>query len=498
MKHKILLFSALGIVLFGAACKKTVSPDPIPKAPVATTREELTKDSIYLYAQETYFWNANMPNRATFNPLQYATNQDVLNAIKQLPSPGKPNDKYSYLDDGSTATVLSGTTAPAGDYGFSVFFNSVSDLRIKYVYKGSPAYQAGLKRGDRVLSFNGRTDINGSSQAFIDVLNNALFGNSTSIPMRIQKANNAVVDVVINRGQYSIDPVMFSNVYTVGTKKVGYIVFSSFTSNSVARLDQVFADFAAKDITEIVVDLRYNGGGSVNTAVEFTNLIAPPSENGNLMFTTYFNATMQSGAATILQNQKFWGTGNDGIRRIYSMYDYSYAPTKVAGNLEEFSKRGAANKISRAYFLITGSTASASELLINNLRPVMDVKLIGRTTYGKPVGFFAITIDKLDMYIPQFQTKNKVNFGDYFSGFRPDVDIADDVTRDFGDVSERLLAYALNYAEKGTFTMSTGRLNLMSSTTPLPKSIEAELSSELTKSEFKGMVDDRPRFKLKP
>ena len=497
MKKRLMLVPALGILLFASSCKKTVTPDPITKAPIAVTREELTKDSIYLYSQQIYLWNVGMPTRNEFNPLKYGTNQDVLNAIKNLPSTGKPVDKYSFLDEGGVATNLSGNTVPAGDYGFSVFFNTATDLRVKYVYKGSAADLKGVKRGDRITSFGGRTDVNGSSQSFIDLLNASLFGNSTSIPMTIQKSTGGSSDVVITRGSFSLNPILYSNVYTVGSKKVGYIVFNSFTTNIIDKLDVVFADFAAKDITEVIVDLRYNGGGSVNTAVEFTNLIAPPAENGKLMFTTFFNATMQSGMATILQNQKFWGTGNDGVRRMYSMFDYSYAPTKTAGNLEEFAKRGSANKISRAYFLVTGSTASASELLINNLKPVMDVKVIGRKTYGKPVGFFSVKIDKYDLYVPQFQTKNRLNFGDYYDGFVPDVDLADDVTKDFGDITERYLSYALNYAEKGNFTLSLAKLNLLSSTAPLPKSIEAELSSELSKHEFKGMIDDRPHFKFK-
>ncbi len=482
----------VGALFFMAACKKTVTPDPIVNPPTST-RAELTKDSIYLYAQQTYFWNAGMPTYSAFNPRKYSTNQDVLNAIKELPSTGKPTDKYSFIDDGSTASTLSGV---GGDFGFSVFFNAATDLRVKYVYANSPASNLNLKRGDRILSFNGRTDVSANSQSFIDALNNGLFGNGTTITMNIQKANGSTASVVVNRGPFTINPIIYSNIYTVGTKKVGYIVYNSFTTNSTAGLDAVFALFAAQDVTEVILDLRYNGGGSVGTAVNLTNLIAPSSQNGKTMFTTYFNTTMQSGQATILQNQKFWGEGNDGVTRLYSYFDFNYAPTKAAGNLDEFQKRGSANKITRAYFLVTGATASASELVINNLKPVMDVKVIGRTTYGKPVGFFAIRIDESDLYIPQFQTRNQVNFGDYFNGFVPDVTIADDVTKEFGDVSERYLAYALNYAEKGNFNLSVSRLNLLSSVNPLPVSTEARLTDELTKNEFKGMVDDRPRFRL--
>jgi len=107
---------------------------------------------------------------------------------------------------------------------------------------------------------------------------------------------------------------------------------------------------------------------------------------------------MQSGKATILKNQKFLYNGE-----VVSYFDVPFAASQ---NTEKFAKKGSLN-LSRIYFLVTYNSASASELVINSLAPVMDVKLIGHPTYGKPVGFFAIHIDKYDLYIPQFQTKNR-------------------------------------------------------------------------------------------
>lgn len=494
MKFKYLLIGVFSLFTI-LACKKTepIIPTISPSNP--GTRAELTKDSIYLYAQQVYLWNTGMPTYANFNPRQYATNDDVLEAIINLKTPGKPIDKYSFIDGGTTAAAIGGGVS--GDYGFSVVFTATDDLRVKFVYPNSPAAQAGIGRGDRIIAFDGQNNIVASSQTVIDVLNKGLFGNSTSITLTVKKLDGSTKDATIIRKTYNISPILFNKVFTVGSKKVGYIVYNSFTANSVQALDAVFANFASENITEVIVDLRYNGGGSVSTATELTNLIAPSTQNGKVMFTTYFNSTMQSGQATILQNQKFRAKGNDGVERIYSMYDYSYAPTVAAGNQEIFAKRGAANKITRAYFLVTGSTASASELVINNLKAVMDVKVIGRTTYGKPVGFFAITIDKIDLYVPQFQTKNNLNYGDYFDGFVPDISLADDLTKDFGDVNERYLAYALNYVEKGTFTLSSLQSRMLSSLTPMPLDKENNLSKAFDEHEFKGMIEDRPRFRFK-
>ncbi|RZL31647.1 MAG: hypothetical protein EOO96_15730, partial [Pedobacter sp.] len=222
--------------------------------------------------------------------------------------------------------------------------------------------------------------------------------------------------------------------------------------------------------------------------------IAPASQNGKVMYTTYWTKTMQDKQATILQNQKFYQTGSDGVRRMFSFYDYDYQPTAQGGNLEVFAKRGSLNGLTRVYFLVAGGTASASELLINNLKPVMDVKLIGRKTYGKPVGFFSLRIDKKDLYIPQFQTKNQSGFGDYFDGMAVDKDVVDDLTKDFGDPSEKLLAQALNYSATGAFT-SYLKESTLSSTSGVSRQV-IDSNNEKLDHEFKGMIETR-KMKLK-
>ena len=213
------------------------------------------------------------------------------------------------------------------------------------------------------------------------------------------------------------------------------------------------------------------------------------------MYTTYWTQTMQDKKATILENQKFYGKGTDGITRLYSFFDYSYLPTAAAGNQEFFAKRGSLNGVTRVYFLVSSGTASASELLINNLKPVMDVKLIGKKTYGKPVGFFSLRIDKYDLYIPQFQTKNSANFGDYFDGMAVDKDVTDPATKDFGDETDPLLAQALYYSTNGNFSALSNNNNYLSSTSAVAKQFN-EAANEKIDHEFKGMIETR-KLKLK-
>jgi carboxyl-terminal processing protease len=488
--QNIFLCFFIAVIGFTVSCKKNRSnPDEdivesnVLQTPT-TDRALLTKDSIFLYAKQTYYWNVGMPSYDTFNPRKYANNEQVVTAIRALPSNGG-KDKYSFIDDGTVAGELGGV---GGDFGFSVFFAGPNDLRVKYVYATSPAANQGLKRGYQITKINGSTDIN-TTDARIDYVVNAIFGSNATVTMTILKPDNTSQDVTIAKGKYNINPILFTKTYTIGPKKVGYIVFNSFTTNSATALDAAFAQFATDGVTELVVDLRYNGGGSVATSEAFTNLIAPSSQNGKVMYTTYWTQTMQDVKATILQNQKFYAEDTNGNVRLFSYFDLSYKPTIAAGNQELFAKRGSLNSLTRVYFIVTGGTASASELLINNLRPVIDVKLVGKKTYGKPVGFFSLRIDKNDLYIPQFETKNQLNQGGYFDGMAVDKDIFDDVTKDFGDPTEKMLAEALYYTANGRFS-SLAKDNAISGTSPLSKT-QFENVSDKMDHEFKGMIETR-------
>ena len=491
--YKLYLVLSIFAMLAAPACKKDKNDEGGPSA--NGTREELTKDSIFLYAKETYLWNDALPSYEQFNPRGFANFNGILTAFATY----QPLDKYSFLDDGSLADELGGVS---GDYGFAVNYNDGNplDLRINYVYENSPAGTQGVKRGYQITKLNGRTELDGRSQANIDHIVNAVFGAEPSVSMTLKKFDGTSVDVTVTRGTYSINPVLFSNVYSAGAKKIGYLVFNSFTTNTVNRLTAVMADFANQGVSELIIDLRYNGGGSVATAEALTNLIAPASENGSVMFTTYYNQIMQSNGAAILANQPLLDENGklqpytEGVNGKYATYaDLDFSPTRQADNQEVFEKTGNLN-VSRVYFIVTGATASASELVINNLKPVLDVRLIGRRTFGKPVGFFGIHIDKYDLYIPQFETKNKDNQGEYYQGMIVDQEDYDDISKEFGNPSERYLSYALGHSQSGSFPAVS--VATISSTTKkrierMSREESMRVTNELDKTRFKGMVESK-------
>lgn len=505
----ILFVLSFGVLIFASACKKDpkVKPiSPVVIAPVVPpTRAELTRDSIYLYSKETYLWNEEMPTYDFFKPRSYSNDQAVLDAIIKLPGTNKPTDKYSFLDDGGVSTSLGGVS---GDFGFSIFYNNSEDLRVKYVSPNSPAAATDMRRGYQITSINGRSgaDLSSSVQANLTFVSGAVFGSANSVSLTVKKPDGTSQNLTINRGSYSNNPIFATKLFTVGSKKVAYIVYNSFTTNSRDALRAAIAKFHTDGATELVVDLRYNGGGSVATAEVFTNLLAPASVTGQVMYTTYWTKTMQDGTAKILANQPLLDangklqTFTGGVNGKWATYaDIDYRPTVSAGNVENFSKEGSAN-FKKIYFLVLSGTASASELVINNLQGVMntDVKLIGRKTYGKPVGFFAINIDQLDLYVPQFETKNQKNVGGYYAGLTVDKDLFDDVTKDFGDEKESLLAAALSYSEKGTFSVTT-KGNTLSSLSGMSVSQERVLNESLEdRNSFNGMIDDtRKKLKIK-
>jgi carboxyl-terminal processing protease len=284
-----------------------------------------------------------------------------------------------------------------------------------------------------------------------------------------------------------------------GGKKVGYIVFNSFTSkeNAKPKLDEAFATFAAQDITDLVVDLRYNGGGYVETAQYLSNLIAPASTAGQTMFSYYFTQKMADGQATLLKNQS---RRDPDTKELYTLFDFDYT---VAGNTIKFSRDNVptALNLSHVFFIITGSTASASELTINNLLPVMNVQLIGTTSYGKPVGFFDIDINKYEMYIPQFETKNSAGNGGYYEGMEPEKGLykgklaSDDASKDFGDPTESLFAYALNYVKNGNFSLPKQQIqSLNAKTYSVDQTREVGLQVE-GKKLFRGMIYNNKKAK---
>jgi carboxyl-terminal processing protease len=196
-----------------------------------------------------------------------------------------------------------------------------------------------------------------------------------------------------------------------------------------------------------------------------------------MMYQYFYNDSLQAGKFPLLKNYFGISSGN---------------PFAPQNNIVKYEKAGSLN-LNRVFFIVTGSTASASELLINNLRPYMDVKLIGDTTYGKPVGFFPIDIYNYSIYPISFKTVNSAGSADYYSGFAPDKLTPDGVDKNWGDIEEPSLATALNYIITGSFGRRTGATDEQNRNMLLKQKQFAPLSNKLSNKKFTGMFPERKK-----
>jgi carboxyl-terminal processing protease len=478
---------------------------------------ELTMDSLFLYAKEVYLWNKDLPEYTAFSPRKYAGKSPDLEGLKKElfditqyslnPASGRAYEfvsssvnypKYSFIEEKESAagklTVegISGMTDLEGsvdDFGLAFSAVAANDIRIRYVNTGSPAAKAGLSRGDALLKING-SSVRADTQAGINQILSSLEGASLAIS--VKKANGTVIETTLTKSTYTVDPVFKSQVLSTEAGKVGYIAYSMFSSmsNSKAALEKAFTAFAAAGVTNLVLDLRYNGGGYVSTAEYLCNQIAPAGLNGKIMYKEIYNELMQQGQAKILSNKRLLD-GNDkpipykGRYFTYGDLDYS-----VSGNTHAFKNEGALETVKNVYIIIGGRTASASELVINALKPHMHVTLIGSASYGKPVGFFGIDLDKYTVYMPNFKTVNASNEGDYYSGFTPDVAAPDDVSHDFGDPKETSLSMALNLIASGS-AMPSAKSSRNGGKNQESIEKEVQLQHLGDDTGFQGMIENR-------
>ena len=407
------------------------------------------RDSVYLYSQDIYLWSDNLPAQTVFKPLTYPTAESVMKKVRTY-SPfvnGRYQDRWSFVIDKKTwDNVVSGSSSDTGaEYGFV----GDADLRVKLVYSLSSAGTQGVKRGWKALKFNGID----ATYANIDKLNTEL--NKSSQTVLFQKPDGTQQTITLTSAAYKSDYVMNPKVFLINGNNVGYFAFDSFLGANSGQdtkneLDKIFADFKSKNVTELVLDLRYNGGGYGLVSSYLGSLIAPSSAIGKVF-------------VSAVHNKK------------YTKFNSTDTFKSLANGL----------KLNRVSIIVTKGTASASEELINGLKPVMNVKLIGSTTHGKPVGYYALPVMGNYVFPVAVKNVNSVGFDDFYQGFTVDKVQTDDITRDLGDPAEACLKTALDYIKTGVLQSS-----------PSASRVSAELQNandRITKDRLKITVFDLPK-----
>ncbi len=391
-----LLLLVLSLVLV-SSCNKEEDDQNVQTDPYLNVRRKM-----YSVMKYWYLWNRDLP---TVNSAIYSTPDAFLNALRNK------KDRFSFIMDRNEFLNYFNEGTYYG-HGISIGADAEGNLRVVFIYNDSPLKEAGVTRGWIIRSINGTliqpgvdvTALLGKNEAGVE--NTFVFIDLQGQEHTITSAKKAV----------AINSVLYKGVLQAGTKKAGYLVFETFINPSVAELDSAFNFFRSENIDEMIVDLRYNGGGEMNVAVHLSGLLASSSAAGKVLVKMEHNADRSS-------------------------YD----------TILTVPNNGQSLTLSRLFYITGRGTASASEVLINGLSPWIQTIAAGDSTYGKPVGMYAFDF-KPDPYyfVPIcFKLSNANGYGDYFDGLPANYYVNDDLSHDFGDPEEAQLKAVLTYISEG-------------------------------------------------
>ncbi len=400
----IYLFLLLTALLF--ACQD----DEMAEAPVMPD-EQAIELGLKHFVQDTmnawYLWNEDLPS---VNVDDFASADELLDALRN------PLDKWSYIEKADDYDAYFNKGQYEG-YGFRMAVDAENQLRVAFAYKDSPFFREGIDRSWTISKINGK-----SVQSLIaDTTLNKAFDNATNTFELVDTAGHAITKS-ISKSTVGINSVLYRNVYQAGDSKVGYLVFNNFLQTSFPELREAFRDFQQQGIRDLVLDLRYNGGGRVNVA-------------------SYI-------ASNIVGNR---GNGRNFVEFVYN---------KDKSTQNEYAKFPTPDyplNLDRLFVITSDNTASSSELVINGLKPFMDVILIGDDTYGKPVGSFPFQYEGYSFSPISFKTANDNGEGEYFDGLPANAYIEDDLNHAFGNPQESRLKEALYYIKNGAFSGQIAR-----------------------------------------
>ena len=416
---------------------------------------ENEKSWVRAWIDETYLWYSEVPT--TLKASDFATPQAYFDVLKTpaTTASGAEKDRFHYYVD--TASFQSSTEGSGTvGYGMAVALLSAMpprEVRVAYVTPGTPAFQAGIARGDKLLKLDG-TDVAAGSA---DALNAALFPSNAGESHEMVVVSNAGVQrtVTLTSAVVIEDPVMKVSTISSTSGLVGYIQFNDHNELAETQLAKAIEDLKSQNVTGLVLDLRYNGGGLLGIASELAYMVAGPSPTTGKTF-----------ERMITNNKNPYGLTEE--EAIFPFQATSVGYSMVAD--QPLPNIG----LSKVTVISGPDTCSASESIVNGLRGVgIQVDLIGATTCGKPYGFFPADNCGTTYLAINFQGVNDKGFGDYGDGMAATCTVADDFGHELGDKNEARLAAALSYRETGTCpapSSSSSSQSLNKTTGPLLES----------------------------
>jgi len=438
---KTILKSALFLFLFAFSLQSCEDNDD-----VAQPADVQINSFIWKGLNEVYLWQADVPNLADnrfvsdedFNKFlrNYSKPEDLFEDLLNKPVSKYPNgdaiDRFSWIVDDYTVLEqeLSGISKNNGvDFRLSRVASNSNDVigYVRYIIPNSDASTKAIKRGDLFTSVNGtKLTVDNYQQLLINsdsyTLNLADYNGSTFV---LNGKSVALTKTVLEE-----NPIFINKVITSGSHKIGYLMYNGFYDEYDDKLNQAFGELKAQGATDFVLDLRYNGGGSIATSAKLASMITGQFDT-QIFSKMTFNAKQMNGI---------------------SAADLEGLNVRFVKNLNSLN-------MSTVYVITTASTASASELIINGLKPYINVVQIGETTVGKNVGSFTVYdsetlttkkgINPNHKYAMQplvLKITNSANFGDYTQGLQPTYQQNEQILNYgvLGQSNEPLLALAIS------------------------------------------------------
>ena len=420
------------------------------------------------WTQELYLWYREVPD---LNPANTATTTayfDQMKTIATLAS-GQAKDRYHFTYNTAQYQQLAGSGISVG-YGIEWQVQQGAPPRrimVSFVEPGSPATTAGLTRGVELLRADGVDVVNDGTSAGVTTINNAMSpattGESHQFVFRDRGSSNTR-SVTLVAAAITSNPVPLTAVLPTTTGNLGYLLFNDHNAPSEGALIDAINTLRNANVRDLVLDLRYNGGGYLSIASELSYMIAGSAATAGRNF----------------ERLQF----NDKYPNTNPVTGQTLNPTPFYATTVGLSRPSGQAlptlNLPRVYVLTSGGTCSASESIINGLRGIgIAVYQFGSDTCGKPYGFYPQDNCGTTYFSIQFKGVNAAGFGDYFEGFsatRANVDpgarlpgcsATDDLTRDLGNPDEERLRVARVYRETGLCT-GTAPLQEMQATPAEP------------------------------
>lgn len=370
------------------------------------------------YMNDQYFWydKQGTPNDAATGSSTY------LDSLLY-----KPKDRYSYAKNTTVARqfLVEGTFT---GYGISWAYESADVLKARLIEPLSPLAAAGAVRGDTIVGIDGLTPAQVTAGQLAPV-------STTGIVRTFVLKDAAGVQrtLSVQSATFPLSPVIKAEVLTAANgAKVGYLMYQEFITTGSAAMGAAFDKFRTAGVTDLILDFRYNLGGYTDQARNMATMAGGTAVEGKVFASYRFNAKQSA-------------------KNFVETFNARSAPAVPLAN------------INKVIVITSGETASASELVINALRPFKNVITIGSTSYGKPYGF-RTTADVCGVVYNavNVELSNAAGFADYSAGFVPTCAVADDLTRQFGDAAEGRTAAALGYISTGSCPVAAKNLNINS------------------------------------